>query len=184
MNDSDSRKLKNNHHAIKSSIFSGIGSDILHPSSLRVTLGQHDLTQNSDQAFEMTITQISVHPDYKCGKPKNDIAIMHLTEPINWSEFVSPACLPTSSGEIGYSRFDNVLATVAGWGWTNEHTSKGGRAKVLQKADVTVIGTDTCREWYKSQGKKTKIQDTQICAGHEQGGVDSCWVRKFRDASY
>lgn len=48
---------------------------------------------------------------------------------------------------------------------------------MLQKADVTVIGTETCREWYKSQGKKTKIQDTQICAGREQGGVDSCWVR-------
>lgn len=54
----------------------------------------------------------------------------------------------------------------------------GGRAKVLRKADVTVIETDTCREWYKSQGKKTKIQDTQICAGREQGGVDSCWVSK------
>lgn len=64
---------------------------------------------------------------------------------------------------------------------------EGGRAKVLQKADVTVIGTETCREWYKSQGKKTKIQDTQICAGREQGGVDSCWVITFclrRDEMY
>ncbi|KAI4470792.1 tryptase-related [Holotrichia oblita] len=25
-------------------------------------------------------------------------------------------------------------------------------------------------------GKKTKIQGGQICAGHEQGGVDACWA--------
>lgn len=105
--------------------FSGIGSDLVHASSLKVTIGQHDLTQTSSKAYEMSITEIRVHPDYKCGKPRNDIAIIHLTEPINWSEFVLPACLPTSSGENGYNRFDNVLATVAGWGWTNEQSSKG-----------------------------------------------------------
>lgn len=52
----------------------------------------------------------------------------------------------------------------------------GGRAKVLQKARVNVIENIQCQAWYKSQGKKTKIQMTQICAGHEQGGIDACWV--------
>lgn len=73
----------------------------------------------------MSIKEITVHPGYKCNKPRNDLAIIHLAEAINWSEFVSPACLPTSSEEAGYSRFENVLATVAGWGWTNEQTNKG-----------------------------------------------------------
>lgn len=47
---------------------------------------------------------------------------------------------------------------------------------MLQKAKVHVIETEKCRSWYKSQGKKTKIQESQICAGHEQGGIDACWV--------
>ena len=93
-----------------------------------------------------------------------------------WSEFVSPACLVASSSEDDYTPIDDLPAVVAGWGWTHEDSSKGKRANVLQKAHVNVIGTEKCRQWYKSQGKKTKIQDTQICAGHEQGGVDSCWV--------
>lgn len=105
--------------------FSGIGSDFVQPSSIKVTLGQHDLTQSSGKAYEMSITDIIVHPEYKCSKPKNDLAIIHLEKPIGWSEFVTPACLPTSIGESGYNRFDNVLATVAGWGWTNELSNKG-----------------------------------------------------------
>jgi hypothetical protein len=38
------------------------------------------------------------------------------------------------------------------------------------------VDNDTCRNWYKSKGKKTKILDSQMCAGYEQGGRDSCWV--------
>lgn len=106
-------------------VCSGIGTNFLQPSSIKVTLGQHDLTQTSTKAYEMSITQITVHPDYKCSKPRNDIAIIHLTEALDWSDLVLPACLPTSFGENGYNRFDNVLATVAGWGWTNEQGSKG-----------------------------------------------------------
>lgn len=124
----------------------------------------------------MTLKSISIHPDYTCGKVKDDIAILELDNKLVWSDHVSPACLVASSDEDDYKPIDNLPAVVAGWGWTNEDSSKGGRAKVLQKAKVNVIGTEKCRQWYKSQGKKTKIQDTQICAGHEQGGIDSCWV--------
>lgn len=53
----------------------------------------------------------------------------------------------------------------------------GGRAKTLQKANVNVIDLEKCQIWYKSQGKKTKLQENQMCAGHEQGGIDACWVR-------
>lgn len=104
---------------------SGIGTDFVQPSSIKVTLGQHDLTQTTGRAYEMSITSISIHPGYKCSKPRNDIAIIHLEEHIGWSEFVTPACLPTSSDQTGYRKFDNVLATVAGWGWTNEQSGKG-----------------------------------------------------------
>ncbi len=52
----------------------------------------------------------------------------------------------------------------------------GGRADVLQKVQLRVLDNAQCRDWYRSQGKKTKIHDTQICAGFESGGRDACWV--------
>ncbi|XP_044759117.1 trypsin-1 isoform X1 [Coccinella septempunctata] len=154
----------------------GIGLDLLRATSIKITLSQHDLSEKSEDAYERTIKKVTVHPDYACNKPNNDIAILELGEKLVWSGSVSPACLPVSSSGLEDYTVDNLLATVAGWGWTNELSSKGGRAKVLQKARVNVIENKQCQAWYKSQGKKTKIQLTQICAGHEQGGIDACWA--------
>ncbi|XP_063911439.1 trypsin-1-like [Zophobas morio] len=154
----------------------GIGTDTLKPNHIKVTIAQHDLTNKSSDAYEVTLKAVTVHPEYTCGNVKNDIAILEMDNRLVWSEFVSPACLVASSSEDDYTPIDDLPAVVAGWGWTHEDSSKGKRANVLQKAHVNVIGTEKCRQWYKSQGKKTKIQDTQICAGHEQGGVDSCWA--------
>ncbi|KAJ8922188.1 hypothetical protein NQ315_004123 [Exocentrus adspersus] len=154
----------------------GIGQDILKPGNIKITVSQHDLTQKESDAYQMDIKAISLHPGYICNKPKDDIAILELDQELQWSETVLPACLPVASGHHKHSKFDNILATVAGWGWMSEKNSKGGRANRLQKARVNVIETEKCRSWYKAQGKKTKIQETQLCAGHEQGGIDACWA--------
>lgn len=136
-------------------------------------MAQHDLTQDSSGAFEVSLRATFIHPEYTCGKPAHDIALLEIETPLQWSSTVSPACLATGPQDAHFAPLETPLATVAGWGWTQE---QGGRAKVLQRANVHVIGTEKCRQWFKSQGKKTKILDTQICAGHEQGGVDACWV--------
>ncbi|XP_017781229.1 PREDICTED: trypsin-1-like [Nicrophorus vespilloides] len=169
--------LITNRHVLTAAhcICSGVGNDILKPASIKVSLGQYDLRKESD-AYEMTVSTITAHPEYKCNKVKSDIAILKLDQPISWTSKVLPACLPLGSDDLAYRKYENILATVAGWGWTNENSSKGGRANILQKAKVNVLENERCRQWYKSQGKKTKIQETQMCAGHEQGGVDSCWA--------
>ncbi|XP_060520272.1 clotting factor B-like [Cylas formicarius] len=150
----------------------GIGDDLFKPTSLRVTLSQHDLSDKSTDAYERPVRSFNIHPHYSCSRSSNDIAILELDGHVTWSDSVIPACLPTERS----SQLDNLLATVAGWGWTHEHSSKGGRAKTLQKAKVNVIGVEKCKSWYESQGKKTKVQPNQICAGHELGGIDACWA--------
>lgn len=73
----------------------------------------------------MNIKTITTHPEYTCKKVKNDIALLELDVPLTWTNFVSPACLPLEFGKIGYERFENFPATVAGWGWTSENNNKG-----------------------------------------------------------
>lgn len=72
----------------------------------------------------MTVKEITTHPEYSCKKPSNDIALIELDKEVQWSESVSPACLPSLS-EDGYDTYDNMIATVAGWGWTDEDNAKG-----------------------------------------------------------
>nr|XP_023013489.1 trypsin-1 [Leptinotarsa decemlineata] len=151
----------------------GIEDDVLKPASIKVTMSQHDLTHKNTDAYQMDVKTITIHPGYICTRPKDDIALLELQNTIHWSESVLPACLPVAASQRDS---ENILATVAGWGWTNEDSSKGGRAKNLQKARVNIIETNQCRTWYHSQGKKTKIHDSHICAGYEQGGIDACWA--------
>ncbi|KAK4873505.1 hypothetical protein RN001_015534 [Aquatica leii] len=142
------------------------GSSLIPVNQIRITMGQHHLTQPSSVTYEVGVKSATLHPDYVCSKVRNDLVILELERALEWSDNVHPACLPTAIHENGYKRFVDILATVAGWGWTNENSQIG----------INILETETCQQWYKSQGKKTKIHESQICAGYEQGGVDSCWA--------
>ncbi|KAJ8946976.1 hypothetical protein NQ318_015914 [Aromia moschata] len=123
----------------------GIGPEILQPNSLKVTMSQHDLTQKNADAYQMSIKDVRVHPGYTCNKPKDDIAILELDNELKWSETVLPACLPVAASHGQYSKFDNVLATVAGWGWTSEDKSKDlgsnhrGRSSEFKKPNCVLV---------------------------------------------
>lgn len=106
-------------------IFRGIDEDVLKPSSIKITLSQHDLTNKNSDAYQMTVKNIVIHPGYVCRKPKDDIAIIELVNTVQWSETVVPACFPFTAIDDKYSKFNGVIATVAGWGWTNEDSAKG-----------------------------------------------------------
>ncbi|KAI5704196.1 hypothetical protein M8J75_002873 [Diaphorina citri] len=111
------------------------------------------------------------HPSHSCSSFNNDIALLELTRSIQWSDLIRPACLP--SGSLDYSE---QRVTVAGWGWTNENPSQGRRSNILQKVALSVVSNQVCQAWYQSEGKKINVKESQMCAGHEQGGKDACWA--------
>ncbi|XP_057662224.1 serine protease 30-like [Diorhabda carinulata] len=149
----------------------GLNQGIFKPAALKVTMSQYDLTIKNSEAYQMNVKAITIHPGYVCSQPKDDIAILELEKVIHWSDSVGPACLPSEEESQAARNF----VTVAGWGWTHEDSSKGQRATILQKAKLSLINMRDCREWYASQGKDIKIQDSHICAGYKQGEIDACW---------
>ncbi|XP_073988611.1 trypsin-1-like isoform X2 [Rhodnius prolixus] len=146
------------------------GNDVLGAAELKVTVGGHDLRESRGR--NIPVANLLVHPDYICSRYVNDIALLELDGTLSWSDSVRPACLPTGVTET----YSDERAIAAGWGWTSEKTGRGGRANVLQKVFLEVVGNDRCKDWYRSQGKKVKILDSQMCAGFEKGGRDTCWA--------
>ncbi|XP_015179984.1 PREDICTED: transmembrane protease serine 9 [Polistes dominula] len=153
------------------------GTSTIPIRQLRVTLGEYDLKgPETPAASEESVINAVVHPGHRCGRYVDDIALLELARPITWSESVKPACLPAASGNPGYRAFGGENAVAAGWGWLGEDRSRYKRADVMQKVNVRVVENSVCREWYASQGKSTRVESQQMCAGHEEGGRDSCWA--------
>ena len=76
-----------------------------------------------DARFDVTkrkrvipVSRVVVHPSYSATGTHNDIALVHLQQEVEWSDFVQPACLPNP----GPDTFTGMQATVAGWGNTQE----------------------------------------------------------------
>lgn len=68
-------------------------------------LGEEDRVEPQD----IQISKIIKHPDYDLLKKINDIALVNLAEPANFTKYVQPACLYTKA-EIP------VSMTATGWG--------------------------------------------------------------------
>ncbi|XP_045537313.1 trypsin-1 [Papilio machaon] len=136
---------------------------------LTVVVGYTDISYND---VNQPLSRIIPHPEYRCNRKSNDVALLKTVRQMIWNSDLRPACLPQASS----SDFSGTPAVVAGWGFTNEDRGIGSRPNVLQKTDVFVVTNDECNNWYESQGSKIKIISTQMCAGHEQGGRDSCWA--------
>lgn len=93
------------------------GTDRLGTGGLRVSLGRHDLRLPS--TMDLPVAKIVLHPQFRCASYDSDIALLGLATPVPWDPAVRPACFPSRAG----SSMPDV--TVAGWGWTDESSSKG-----------------------------------------------------------
>ncbi|VVC95653.1 unnamed protein product, partial [Leptidea sinapis] len=107
-----------------------------------------------------------------CKKKTNDVALLKTIKQLVWTSELRPACLPQAISPD----YSGRAAIVAGWGFTNENREIGTRPNVLQKTDVIVVNNNECNDWYKSKGSKINVVGTQMCAGYETGGRDSCWA--------
>ncbi|XP_078283169.1 transmembrane protease serine 9-like [Rhinoraja longicauda] len=121
--------------------------------------GVHFLGQTTKNIQKRTIKRIKIHPhatnyDY-------DVALLELSKPVEYTDFVQPACLPAATTSIS-----GQICTTIGWGQTDENA--GRLSNELLKTEVKVFTKSKCRE------KMPKKASHVICAGAPEGGRDAC----------
>ncbi|XP_067886544.1 transmembrane protease serine 11C-like isoform X2 [Heterodontus francisci] len=110
-----------------------------------------------------TIRRIHIHPNYSIPiKFNNDIAVLELSSPLTFNDFIQPVCLPSSRKVFSAGR----SCTITGWGTL---TFEGSLATILQKAEVKIIDDNKCKRIF---GKL--VSNKMLCAGILAGGVDAC----------
>ncbi|KAG8010258.1 Serine protease hepsin [Nibea albiflora] len=134
----------------------------------RVLLGSiYNKPVNANVAEVKTIVYHSSYlpfVDANIDDNSRDIAVLALTQPLTFNEYIQPVCLPA----YGQRLIDGQMGTVTGWGNVGYY---GHLADVLQEANVPIISDTVCNapDYYDNQ-----ITTSMFCAGYEKGGTDAC----------
>uniref|UniRef100_A0AAQ4QPI7 Transmembrane serine protease 15 n=1 Tax=Gasterosteus aculeatus aculeatus TaxID=481459 RepID=A0AAQ4QPI7_GASAC len=133
----------------------------LHLQSWSAVFGLHSQSDmNSLEVQTRRVDRIWIHRHYNRETKQADIAMMHLQQPI---KFIQPLCLPAEGQEFTAG----TRCLIAGWGQTSE---QGDLPDVLQETNVALLVQDQCQH----QLPEYNITSSMLCAGHPEGGVDSC----------
>ncbi|XP_053111553.1 uncharacterized protein LOC128327184 [Hemicordylus capensis] len=132
----------------------------------RIVVGATDLSQLPSSVQTPKVHGVIIHPDYNPRTEANDIALIQLDQPVLFTNYVQPACLPHATRD-SRSSFSNCY--ISGWGTTAQNSVK--TSDVLQEAKVNLLEVDKCNssEWYNGA-----MSPYTLCAGYEEGGIDSC----------
>nr|XP_020515672.2 mannan-binding lectin serine protease 1 [Labrus bergylta] len=150
------------------------------PQHIKVSLGLHDAADRGSSLIR-SVKLLLLHPDFQPNNYNNDIALLKLTERVEFTELIRPVCLPPlhNKGDPP-APLPNSLGVVAGWGISNDNTSSSSGAPpsltsdVLQFVKLPVVSQDECQASYASRSISYNITDNMFCAGFFEGGRDTC----------
>jgi len=134
-------------------------------TSYEIILGNHNRVtmEGTEQVF--SASKVIIHPSYRWGVMSNDIALVKLNKKVQRNGFVNTACMPDKD-----ENFEGQKCTISGWGKLED----GGQSPpALVAANVPIVPLDVCKDAY-SKTHIGVVEDTNVCAGPKNGGIDSC----------
>lgn len=132
-----------------------------------VLLGSVYLDEKSKGKVYDVKTRIP-HPKYQGGSSYNDVALLQLSEDVQFTLTRHPACLA-----YPLPKDDLTPLTATGWGLTEYAGSPSER---LLKVDIDLYSLDECSKVYQISRKLAQgiKDDSQICAGGKEAVGDTC----------
>lgn len=131
------------------------------PRLMRVHAGDHHLAVI--RGWTYPVDTYYKHHLWNASNLHYDVGLVRLYRPLKYNKYIQPIQLVNST----YSIKPGTLATVLGWG----HTEEGGEGSdVLRVAEVPIIKQDEC----KLRLKNYAVTESMLCAGYKKGGIDAC----------
>lgn len=136
-------------------------------SSLRIAAGVTRRSQVNGSAQIRSVDQLLPFPGYIEPERGRDIALLHLSQPLQLNSNVQPIAIATASDVMAGRTDPGVNAIVSGWGTLR---SGGSSPDTLQEVTVPIVSQDQANQAYGGG-----ITSDQIGAGLlGVGGRDSC----------
>nr|XP_048293018.1 chymotrypsin-like protease CTRL-1 [Myodes glareolus] len=126
-----------------------------------VVLGEYDRSSNAEPVQVLSISKAITHPNWDPNTLNNDVTLLKLASPAQYTARISPVCLPSSNEGLP----EGLKCVTTGWG----RTSGVGNVTParLQQAVLPLVTVNQCRQYWGSG-----VTDSMICAG--ASGVSSC----------
>ncbi|XP_015252684.1 PREDICTED: uncharacterized protein LOC107099177 [Cyprinodon variegatus] len=147
-----------------------------------VKLGEYNTIEASENEVTHHVEIIVSHNKYSPDTYHNDIALIKLAEPITFTRFILPACIP----EADFA--ENVLmrqadGLVSGFGRLGEGQET---STILQRLSVPYVDRNVCME-----STQLRITMRMFCAGYDTITKDACQgdsggphVTRYRDTYF
>ncbi|XP_069970812.1 brachyurin-like [Penaeus vannamei] len=127
--------------------------------SVEVVLGAHNLLEAEDTQVTMSSSDFFAHEDWDSFTVANDIALVRLPTPVEFTDSIAPVKLPSSDISVG------TIATPTGWG--RQSDTAAAISSVLRQVDVPVMESEDCDKIYGIVG------EGQVCVD-STGGQGTC----------
>jgi len=134
---------------------------------LSVTAGLHRRRQRTQGLQPREVSEVRFHPKFKFSPrsgANNDLAIVKLSEPLDFTDTVRPICLPAEGEALPVGK----TCVAAGWGRINPNGHD--TAEALQQVVAPAQSASTCSNSWRS----AYIENQMVCAGSLQGDSGTC----------
>ena len=126
------------------------------PDSVGFLLGNTDLT--TQEGVFGSVSRIVVHPEYTAAPLHSDIALLELSEPVDFE----PLTISNTANPVPQN---GERAIVAGWGATFQG---GGISPRLRQVDLPVVAHNACLPFYSNVSQIRLTEANIVCAGGSQ----------------
>ncbi|XP_042363215.1 serine protease 33 [Plectropomus leopardus] len=139
-------------------------------SSYIIYAGRYQLNGFNPHQSTHRVSRVVIPSGYSEPHNGKDLALVQLSTPVTWSDYIRPVCLP-ASGTLFPS---GTQCYVTGWGNIRDDVPLQG-VGTLQEVQVPIISQSSCQEMYQTNPtEQVDILYDMICAGFQKGGKDSC----------
>ncbi|XP_036410805.1 vitamin K-dependent protein C [Megalops cyprinoides] len=148
---------------------------------LSVRLGDYERFKIEGTEVTAIVSESIPHPNYNSITVDNDIALLRLAEPIHFSNYIVPVCLPDRRLAEKVLHQNGTLTVVTGWGKGDQKDKHYSSALYFIK--IPLVEHDQCQ-----QQMENNVTENVLCAGRVGTREDACegdsggpMVTKFRD---
>lgn len=133
------------------------------PNNCRVVAGAHDVERPSGREQVRNVRAFYVHQKYGGGVGPNDIALVRVTKPFQFSNTVRAIGLPPRN------TYPTGHGLASGWGDMSRDGS-GQYARYLQKVWLPIHSQEKCAQLWRG----STFDETNLCAAPLDGATDTC----------